>query len=240
MRKIKTILSLPVLASLLLSLVSCQQPVQETAALPTLAQMATVAPVATATNTPVVAPTATVPPTYTAEPETATQLAQSAITTQEQGNTQGGNAQNQSEQETTDGSLPSLLPENTPTFTPTPTPTATAEPTATETSTTLSVELPPFVEGPVIQRIGSGFSSRVRSNDNLDFVKIGFHDGPEGSSIGITEWMETLDAQGIPFFLKSADHAGSLYEAQQLAKASGVPHVLVRHAHWHFDRLAEL
>src|SRR5690606_14592821 len=39
--------------------------------------------------------------------------------------------------------------------------------------------------------------------------------------------METLDAAGVPFFLKSTDNAQPLYIAQELMKASGVPHVLV-------------
>jgi hypothetical protein len=39
--------------------------------------------------------------------------------------------------------------------------------------------------------------------------------------------MRQLDAAGGPFFLKSVDDAGPILEAQELKRASGVPHVLV-------------
>jgi hypothetical protein len=39
--------------------------------------------------------------------------------------------------------------------------------------------------------------------------------------------MACLDAAGVPFFLKSVDSAGQIWEAAQLKAASGVPHVLV-------------
>ncbi len=58
-------------------------------------------------------------------------------------------------------------------------------------------------------------------------VKIGFHVGVGGNRTGIGDWERSLDNAGIPFFLKSVDDAGAIYEAQILAKASGVPHVLV-------------
>jgi hypothetical protein len=44
---------------------------------------------------------------------------------------------------------------------------------------------------------------------------------------GIGVWMQRLDEAGVPFFLKSADNSGPLVEAQNLMRASGVPHVLV-------------
>ena len=61
----------------------------------------------------------------------------------------------------------------------------------------------------------------------LSYNKIGFHVGPGGNMTGIGDWMADLDAAGVPFFLKSADVAGPLYEGQLLAQASGVPHTLV-------------
>jgi hypothetical protein len=61
----------------------------------------------------------------------------------------------------------------------------------------------------------------------LGLNKIGFHTGPSGNETGIGDWMRALDSAGIPFFLKSADHAGTVFEAQGLMKASGVPHTLV-------------
>jgi hypothetical protein len=62
---------------------------------------------------------------------------------------------------------------------------------------------------------------------DLSFVKIGFHTGMDGNIEGLYDWMVELDAAGVPFFLKSVDNAEPLYWAQQLAQASGVPHVLV-------------
>ncbi|MGB3712885.1 MAG: hypothetical protein WA996_00485 [Candidatus Promineifilaceae bacterium] len=61
----------------------------------------------------------------------------------------------------------------------------------------------------------------------LALNKIGFHVGYGGNLTGIGDWMADLDAAGVPIFLKSADVAGPLYEAQLLAQASGVPHTLV-------------
>ena len=57
--------------------------------------------------------------------------------------------------------------------------------------------------------------------------KIGFHAGPSGNLTGIGRWMRQLDAAGIPFFLKSADHYGVLFEAARIAAQSGVPHTLI-------------
>ncbi|MBN1316349.1 MAG: right-handed parallel beta-helix repeat-containing protein [Anaerolineales bacterium] len=62
----------------------------------------------------------------------------------------------------------------------------------------------------------------------LEYVKIGFHVGPSGGNMdGIGNWWRDLDSDGIPFFLKSVDNAGPLWEAQELMKVSGVPHILV-------------
>jgi hypothetical protein len=61
----------------------------------------------------------------------------------------------------------------------------------------------------------------------LGLNKIGFHTGPSGNETGIGDWMRALDDAGVPFFLKSVDHAGTLYEAQEIMKVSGVPHTLV-------------
>jgi hypothetical protein len=48
-----------------------------------------------------------------------------------------------------------------------------------------------------------------------------------GNQTGLGDFMIELDAAGVPFFMKSVDDAGILYQAQQLAQASGVPHILV-------------
>jgi outer membrane biosynthesis protein TonB len=63
--------------------------------------------------------------------------------------------------------------------------------------------------------------------------KIGFHTGPAGNPTGIGDWMRALDKARIPFCLKSADHYGTIFEAQELMKKSSeigvspVPHVLI-------------
>ncbi|MEM7802687.1 MAG: hypothetical protein AAF633_26080 [Chloroflexota bacterium] len=117
-------------------------------------------------------------------------------------------------------SLPSLRTTAVPQPSVTASPSPTLDPAANEWK-------PPFEDGETIKINGSGFGPAVQANPNLDFAKIGFHVGPGGTMKGLTEWMESLDAQGIPFFLKSVDAAGPLLEAQNIAKASGVPHVLV-------------
>jgi hypothetical protein len=58
-------------------------------------------------------------------------------------------------------------------------------------------------------------------------VRIGFHTGPAANEDGLGNWMRALDSAGIPIILKSVDTAGPLFEAQQLAHASGVPHLLI-------------
>lgn len=201
----------------LVALIGCQTPEP-----PDLADIPTVAALATVDDIPTAVPVVQLPPTFTPAPEaTDPALAETVpplptLPSEEIGAGIGAR----------DGtSLPSLL------STTTPLPTATAPPTNTPPPTQAPVSqipgLPPFETGPVNLRLGSGFGAQVRNNDRLDYVKIGFHDGPGGDSRGISEWMESLDAQGIPFFLKSVDDGGPLLEAQNLAKASGVPHVLV-------------
>lgn len=61
----------------------------------------------------------------------------------------------------------------------------------------------------------------------LGLNKIGFHTGPNSNETGLSDWMQALDDAGVPFFLKSVDHAGRIYQAQEMSKASGVPHTLV-------------
>ena len=59
------------------------------------------------------------------------------------------------------------------------------------------------------------------------YNKIGFHTSPGGNAVGLGDWMRELDAAGIPFCIKGTDTAGPVYEGQELARASGVPHVLI-------------
>jgi hypothetical protein len=62
---------------------------------------------------------------------------------------------------------------------------------------------------------------------DLAFSKIGFHLGPGGNPTGYVDWLTALDAAGVPFFIKSVDHAGRLDPAIDIAKASNVPHTIV-------------
>lgn len=98
------------------------------------------------------------------------------------------------------------------TSTPTPPPTDTAHPTPTPT---------PTIDFAAVRQ------NLLAQGHELGFVKIGFHLSVGGNINGLSTWMERLDAAGVPFFLKSADNAGPIFEAQELAKKSGVPHTLV-------------
>lgn len=57
--------------------------------------------------------------------------------------------------------------------------------------------------------------------------KIGFHTGSGGNQSGLGDWMRALDGAGIPFMIKSVDSYGQVFEASELAKQSGVDHLLV-------------
>ncbi len=73
-------------------------------------------------------------------------------------------------------------------------------------------------------------SIRERLQDqgqDLGFAKIGFHTGAGGNRTGLGEWMRHLDSAGVPFFLKSADDAGPIFDAQEIVRDSDVPHTLV-------------
>jgi hypothetical protein len=94
--------------------------------------------------------------------------------------------------------------------TSTPQPTNTPQPTPTPTIDFAAVRQNLLAQG-----------------HELGFVKIGFHLSVGGNITGLDTWMQRLDAAGVPFFLKSADNAGPIFEAQELAKKSGVPHTLV-------------
>ena len=61
----------------------------------------------------------------------------------------------------------------------------------------------------------------------LAFNKVGFHVTFLEKSDELDPYMQRLDAEGVPFFLKSVDNAEPLYKAQELMKISGVSHTLV-------------
>jgi len=93
---------------------------------------------------------------------------------------------------------------------PTPTPTPTPLPTPTPTIDFAAVRARLQAQG-----------------QELGFVKIGFHTAVGGNRRGLGEWLTRLDQAGVPFFLKSADDAGPLFEAQEIVRQSDTPHVLV-------------
>ncbi|MBK7217993.1 MAG: hypothetical protein IPH95_13325 [Candidatus Promineofilum sp.] len=120
-------------------------------------------------------------------------------------------------------------PSATPTETPTPTATATAAP-----DTVLGPPLPPPTIVAAVPPIDFAAARTTAQTQGLDiaFTKIGFHTGPGGNAQGLGNYFRKLNDAGVPFFLKSADAAGPIYEAQQLMQANeaagrNVPHVLV-------------
>ena len=87
---------------------------------------------------------------------------------------------------------------------------------------TLGAPLPPpavVVALPPIDFEAARANAQSKGLD-IAFPKVGFHTGPGGNATGLGEWMRDLNAAGIPFFLKSTDSAGPIYEAQQLMKAN--------------------
>ena len=65
------------------------------------------------------------------------------------------------------------------------------------------------------------------NGQDLGFAKIGFHTTILDDRDLLDNWMQSLDQAGVPFFLKTVDNAEPLFRAQELMKASGVPHTLV-------------
>ncbi len=113
--------------------------------------------------------------------------------------------------------LPILVgpgPYSTPTQTPVPSVTPTPSPTPYPTVDFAAVR-----------------ADLQAGGQDLAYAKIGFHLSVGGNRMGLGEWMRRLDEAGVPFFLKSVGDAGPLYEAQQIAAASGVPHTLVFRSH---------
>lgn len=106
--------------------------------------------------------------------------------------------------------FPVLSGGEAPTTTPSPSPTNTPQPTPTPTIDFRAVR----------ERLQA-------QGQDLGFVKIGFHTAIGGNRNGLGDWMRRLDATGVPFFLKSADDAGPLFDAQQIVRDSDVPHTLV-------------
>lgn len=124
----------------------------------------------------------------------------------------------------------------TATHTPTITSTPTITPTPTNTPTPTPIASPQAIH--VAGAPPAGMREMLQRNgQDLALPKIGFHVGAGGGNLnGLGDWMRDLDDKGIPFFLKSANNAGPLFEAQELMKESGVPHILTyRYAGNYFD-----
>ncbi|MBP6017339.1 MAG: hypothetical protein KA586_11510 [Candidatus Promineofilum sp.] len=110
----------------------------------------------------------------------------------------------------------------TPAPTPLPTATMASYPSPTEAAAISALPMPVNVVDFAAVR-----QDLARQGRQLAYNKIGFHvtfleDGDE-----LDPYMQRLDAEGVPFFLKSVDNAEPLYKAQELMKASGVAHTLV-------------
>ena len=109
----------------------------------------------------------------------------------------------------------------TPTVAPSPTATATP-PSPTEEAVIGALPTPINVID--FAAVGEDLTAQ---GQQLAYNKIGFHVTFLEDSDELDPYMERLDAEGVPFFLKSVDNAEPLFKAQELMKVSGVPHILV-------------
>jgi hypothetical protein len=105
------------------------------------------------------------------------------------------------------------------------TPSATSTATVTDTPAPTPTPAPPTPIQPI--DFEAAAAEVNASGQDLGYSKIGFHVTFMEQKGMLDRWMQELDAAGVPFFLKTVDNAEPLYKAQQLAKASGVPHTLV-------------
>lgn len=121
-----------------------------------------------------------------------------------------------------EGTTPTSTPEPTATAVP---PTATAvPPTATPTGDPLPTPTPTRF-APV--DFESARVDLASGGEDLVYNKVGFHVTFLEDRDELDTWMTRLDEAGVPMMLKSVDNAEPVYRAQELMKASGVPHVLV-------------
>ena len=65
------------------------------------------------------------------------------------------------------------------------------------------------------------------AGQEIGFAKMGYHVTLMQDRDLLDDWMIRLDQAGVPFFIKTVDNAEPLFRAQELMKASGVPHTLV-------------
>ncbi len=109
-----------------------------------------------------------------------------------------------------------------------PAPTATMPPTATPaplpTEAVAVAAQPTPIHVVDFAAVGGELAAQ---GQQLAYNKIGFHVTFLEDREELDPYMQRLDAEGVPFFLKSVDNAEPLYKAQELMKVSGVPHTLV-------------
>ncbi len=111
-----------------------------------------------------------------------------------------------------------------PTATVEPPPATPEPPTTTPDPATLINVSPTPIRVVDFAAVAAELAAR---DEVLVYNKIGFHVTFLEHSDQLDGWMQRLDAEGVPFFLKSVDNAEPLYKAQELMKVSGVPHTLV-------------
>ena len=112
-----------------------------------------------------------------------------------------------------------------PTATPEP---PTATPTAEPTPTTAAAVLPGVSPTPIhVVDFDARAAELAARGETLVYNKIGFHVTFLEEADQLDGYLRRLDAEGVPFFLKSVDNAEPLYKAQGLMKVSGVDHTLV-------------
>lgn len=114
-------------------------------------------------------------------------------------------------------------PTVTPTATPPPSPTVAPSPTPEPTSLSALAEPTPIA----VVDFAAIRDNLAGNGQELAYNKIGFHVTFLEDRDELDGWMQRLDQEGVPFFLKSVDNAEPIYRAQELMKASGVPHTLV-------------
>jgi len=121
------------------------------------------------------------------------------------------------------GQTPAAAPSIAP-----PTPSPTPEPTAAVA--VLPEAASPDAASPTPISVVDFAAARdelAAQGRQLAYNKIGFHVTFLEDREELDPYMERLDSEGVPFFLKSVDNAEPVYKAQELMKQSGVPHTLV-------------
>ena len=123
-----------------------------------------------------------------------------------------------------------IVGEGQPTAAPTEIAGSTVEPTLPPTPEPTATTAPAI--GAVLSPINVVDFDTVRADlaaqgQQLAYNKIGFHVTFLQDRQELDPYMQRLDSEGVPFFLKSVDNAEPVYKAQELMKVSGVPHTLV-------------